>query len=83
MHWDIEALNREFHAARNPKADSSFFLNQLADLVKQANALRNFFELEHVHRWSVGAEVEPSFQALQAARKEVMRVCGVHKEPRK
>lgn len=74
MQWDIEALRRELQAT-NPRGDTSFLQNQLIDLVRQCNALREFFEAEHDHRWSVGAEVEPTFQTLQAARKEVMRVC--------
>ena len=83
MHWDIDAMTREFQAARNPTADSSFFLNQLIDLIRQCNALRDFFEAEHVHRWAVGAELEPTFKTLQDARRSATFACRVEKEPRR
>lgn len=82
MRWDPEAMRREFEATQ-PIQDSGFFLGQLADLVAQANALRAFFEAEHLYRWAMGSDLDGAYADLQRARREVVKVCGLHGEVRR
>jgi hypothetical protein len=78
MHWDAEAMAREFEATQ-PIQNTRFFLGQLSELVAQANALRAFFECEHAYRWAMGADLDGAYADLQRARREVVKVCGLHR----
>lgn len=80
MHWDLDAMTREYEAT-GPIHDTRFFLGQLSELVEQANALRAFFECEHAYRWAMAGDLDDAYSDLQKARRAVLKVCGNHKGP--